>query len=408
MRRNSTEWAYLTDESGREWLSLSKGGDHSISLLRDGNVPARAIYAVPTFCLVTVPKWVNSKESNIISEVIAIDSEQLGVRSEDGPGKLVEWRPIDQNGTRTLIKSIAIPWSLPETDSGQTDWVEFIPQFELYQPPLDSIVIWKEESRWTCGYVRDERWVYAHNLGEVDAFSLAAKEIALTALELNSKGYIPEPKQIIVWSAPTQDIQTALEKEFDIPVHFQPKPQPSANNTKVWSLEPHNISTRKSEAKSRRRGSLLVALLTLGILLLAAGGVFHLKQLETGNTRLRAMIAKNQPEADKIERTIEKWNTLGPAIAPERSPVEIFHQLSMLVPQRGFRITSFEYLNNKTIVIRGEAETLPVAIQFKEKLTQCDQLKDYKWELPQPQPKGDIATFFAQGHYRFTLSSDPK
>lgn len=406
MKRNRADWAYLTDESGRGWLDMSKGEKHGTSLLRDERAPTKALYAVPTFSLITSPKWVNSKDDAIISEVINTESEQLGVRPGDGTGKLVEWRAIDQNGSRTLVQSVAIPWDLPEINSGQTNWMEFIPQFELFEPPVDSLVLWKEAKRWTCGYVRGDQWAYVHNLGEADSFSLTAKEIALTALELNSKGYIPVPRQVVVWSAPTEDVQRALETEFDIPVNFERKPTPSTGNTKAWSLEPHEISTRKTEKKSRRRGAFFVVLLLLVSLLLVLAAVFHLKQLEAGNTILRSRIEKNQPLADEIELTIEKWNTLGPAIAPERSPIEIFHQLSKLVPPRGFRITSFEYLNNKTIVIRGEAETMPQAIQFKEKLSQCVPLQDYKWDLPQPQPKGDVTSFFAQGHYRFSLNPD--
>ena len=116
------------------------------------------------------------------------------------------------------------------------------------------------------------------------------------------------------------------------------------------------------------------------------------------NRALLAKIENNREEADLISATDAKWRSLEPAITPARTPVEIFHQLSLLVPERGFRITSFEYLQSKSVVVRGEAEEIGVSFDFGEALMACKELKDYKWEV-QPQEKGEIASFYGIGTY---------
>ena len=136
MRRNTADWAYLVDETGHGWLNIPESRKKREFLLRQDHVPTKAIYGIPTYHLVTATKWVSTKDQALISEMIETGSEQaLGVDSEGGTGKLVDWQEIGQNGTRTLVQSVAIPWDLPETEDGRISWTEFMPQYEMFQPP---------------------------------------------------------------------------------------------------------------------------------------------------------------------------------------------------------------------------------------------------------------------------------
>jgi len=139
---------------------------------------------------------------------------------------------------------------------------------------------------------------------------------------------------------------------------------------------------------------------------LVCAAFFHLMLLEQGNARLREKVSLNGPAADEIEATMERWETLEPAINPDRSVVEIFHQLSTLLPEKEFRLTAFEVQNSRTIIVRGEGSTMANALQFKGALERAPGLANYEWEVPPPRPKDDLTEFFATGTYRFSQNEE--
>jgi hypothetical protein len=82
-------------------------------------------------------------------------------------------------------------------------------------------------------------------------------------------------------------------------------------------------------------------------------------------------------------------------------PVELFHQVASVFPEKGLRLTHFEIRENGDIVLRGEASSVPLANGFKADLENSPGLGAYRWTVPPPQIEGETATFLATGAYRF-------
>lgn len=403
MTRNFPDWAYLVDEKGRFWYHLGDGTRLPVDGENGVRAPGKCLFAIATNDLVSIPQWVSSKDPAIISQVIEVEISKLGFQRNGGPGKVTDWKPVEINGTRTLVQSVATPWRIEDLENSpsRSEFVDFFPQYALYSPPEDSAVLWKEGDVWVAGYSRGKRWVHVQTLGGDEMLPLLAGEINLTLIELAAKGLLVSASRVVAWAPYELSLHRSLQEETGLPVTFESRPIPSPQSALPWDFEPHEI-TRERLDKIRRRRAVALAFLALFVVLaLAATAVLHLWQLGNANERLRSRIESNRSAAEKIDSAINRWRTLEPAIDPSRSPVEIFHQVALLLPEKGLRLTSFEIRDSRVIEIRAEGATMTNALQIKGAFEKSPELSKYAWEVPQPRAKDDITEIFATGTYRF-------
>ncbi len=76
---------------------------------RSARPPGKSVFAIATNDLVSIPQWVSSKDAGIISQVVAMEVAKLGFQRNGGPGKVSDWKPVELNGTRTLVQSVTTP-----------------------------------------------------------------------------------------------------------------------------------------------------------------------------------------------------------------------------------------------------------------------------------------------------------
>ncbi|MDF1824039.1 MAG: hypothetical protein P1U68_05330 [Verrucomicrobiales bacterium] len=400
MTQTFPDWAYLSDESGRHWYHLSKG----TKLPRDGDgkerPPQKALFAIPSRDLISHPHWVSSKDDAIIAQVVAVETEKLGMRLTPGPGRISDWKPVKYNGTRTLVQSVAIPWDFETGETKATEFIDFIPQYSLYPPPADTVALWKEDGEWIAGYANGNRWAHIQALGELSAGEIAS-EIKLTLIELSAKEIIDETREVVVWGGYDVALHQSLQEQTGFEVRFEPKPLATTTASEGWNFEPHEVSRARIHQSRKKRGAWIGVAVLFAVFLIAAAAVFHLWTLQKTNENLRRRIADNRPAAEVIEKAMTHWDTLSPAIEPRRSPLELFHQISRLLPPKGFRVTSYEVQDHRIISLTGEASNMGTALKFKGDLEENSALSDYEWEERQPRQKGDLIEFNAIGKYRF-------
>lgn len=403
MTRHFPEWAYLVDETGRYWYHLGNGSRQPVEEGKVVRPPGKSLFGIATNDLVSIPQWVPSKDAAIIGEVVDAEIARLGFHRNGGPGKVSDWKPVELNGTRTLVQSIATPWNLDEftASAASADFVEFFPQYALYPPPENAAVLWREGGTWVAGYSRGRRWVHVQTLGGEEMRPLLAGEINLTLIEMTAKGLLDGASQLVVWGTEDPALHRALQSETGLAVHFEPRPLPAPAAAPAWHFEPHEVSRARIGRSRRRRGVFLALVAIVFLFLLAGIAAVHLWQLRNTNENLRHRITANGPDAARIESAMDRWHTLGPAIDPRRSPVELFHLVSDLLPEKGLRLTSFEVRDDKVIEVRAEGATMANAIQIKGALEKNPALSAYNWVIPPPRPKGDFQEVYATGTYRF-------
>lgn len=403
MTRTLPEWAYLVDETGRYWYHLGNGTRQAVEAEKGARPPGKTLFAIATNDLVSIPQWVSSKDPDIIQEVVDAEIARLGFQRNGGPGKVADWKPVELNGTHTLVQSVATPWTLEELakSPAPNEFVNFFPQYALYPPPPGAAVLWREGGTWVAGYSRGNRWIHVQTLGGEEMRPLLAGEINLTLIELSAKGLIEGASRVVVWGPYDLDLHRALQEETGLSVAFENRPAPAPSAAPAWDFEPHEVSRARIARTRRRRGLVAGFLALLAVSLLAAAATFHLWHLDQSNGQLRARISENRGDADTISGAMDRWNTLGPAIDPRRSPVELFHQISTLLPETGLRLTYFEVRDDKVIEVRAEGATMANAIQIKGAFEKAESLADYTWEIPPPRAKDDLTEIIATGTYRF-------
>lgn len=403
MTRTLPEWAYLVDETGRYWYHLGNGTRQAIEGEKGARPPGKTLFAIATNDLVSIPQWVSSKDPDIISEVVEAEISRLGFQRSGGPGKVSDWKPVELNGTRTLVQSVTTPWTLDELakSPAPNEFVDFFPQYALYAPPESAAVLWREGTAWVAGYSRGSRWIHVQTLGGEEMRPLLAGEINLTLIELSAKGLLDGASRVVVWAPYDLELHRALQEETGLAVSFETRPAPAPATAPAWDFEPHEISRARIARTRRRRGLVAGFLALLAMTLLAAAATFHLWHLGESNGELKARIEENRVAADTISSAMDRWHNLGPAIDPRRSPIELFHQVASLLPETGLRITSFEVRDDKVIEVRAEGATMANAIQIKAAFEKAETLADYTWEIPPPRAKDDLTEIFATGTYRF-------
>jgi hypothetical protein len=403
MTRPLPDWAYLVDETGRYWYHLKTGERQAVAPDDPVRPPGKSVFAISTNDLISVPQWVSSKDDSIITQVVAAEVEKLGVSRASGPGRVSDWKPVEYNGTRTLVQSVSTPWQLDELSRTVTpsEFVDFIPQYALYAPPANAAVLWKENDIWVAGYTRGNRWIHVQTLGGQEINDSLAGEINLTLIELSAKGLLEGTERVIVWAPYEVELHRALQEETGLTVDFETRPAPNPDSAADWDFEPHEISRARIGRERGRRAVWIGLLSILAITVLVCAAYFHLAMLERANRSLSIKIEANSEGAAKIESAMERWQVLSPAIDPTRSPVELFHQISLLLPEKGLRLTTFEIQDNRTILIRAEGSTMANALQIKGAFEKAEELSDYEWEIPPPRTKGDVTEIFATGTYRF-------
>jgi len=403
MTRTLPEWAYLVDETGRYWYHLGNGTRQAVEGEKGARPPGKALFAIATNDLVSIPQWVSSKDPVIITEAVEAEIERLGFQRGGGPGKVSDWKPVDLNGTRTLVQSVTTPWALEELAKSlaPNDFVDFIPQYALDPPPESAAVLWREGDSWVAGYSRGSRWIHVQTLGGEEMRPLLAGEINLTFIELSAKGLLEAASRIVVWAPYDLELHRTLQEETGLNVTFETRPAPAPASAPAWDFEPHAVSLVRIGRTRRRRGLVAGFLALLALSLLAAAATFHVWHLGEANSQLKARIAENRADADTISSAMDRWHNLGPAIDPVRSPIELFHQVATLLPETGLRLTSFEVRDDKVIEVRAEGATMANAIQIKAAFENAEALADYTWEIPPPRAKDDLTEIFATGTYRF-------
>jgi len=403
MTRTLPEWAFLVDETGRHWYHLGSGTCQAGEGEDGSRPPGKSLFAIATNDLVSIPQWVNSKDPATITEMVSTEISRHGFQQATGPGKVVDWKPVEQIDNRTLVQSITSPWSLEELTKRQpnSDFVSFFPQYALYAPPENAAVLWREGKRWVAGYSRGSRWLHVQTLGGEEMRPLLAGEVNLTLIELNARALLEGVTRIVVWATYDPELHHALGEETGLSVVFETRPGPDPASAPLWDFEPHEIALARIARTRRRRGLAAAFLALLALSMLAAAATFHLWHLRESNARLMARVEENRGDAATISSAMDRWHTLGPAIDPLRSPIELFHQISLLLPETGLRLTSFEVRDDKVIEVRAEGATMANAIQIKAAFEKAEALADYTWEIPPPRAKDDLTEIFATGTYRF-------
>ena len=354
--------------------------------------------ALPARCVVSVPMRLQGVDAARRESAAQLELEAAGLGTEIADTHNFEMHQLgqDERDQRASVFVQVAPLPTPVLGSGND--AKFAPSVAFKHLTPGEVLIWREAGNWVIAIPHDHgapmhcQALAAHTL---DADAAAEVRCILASLEL--AGLQPNLETICITS-PDEDhdvIPETFREALDLPVVLRREFPPQAP-TEVSRMVPPPVVQYRHERQQRRM--MIMGAAAFAFVLVAALGAFAARVL----MRERSVIAEEtrlknlEPELVAIRDAKAAWDDLLPALTPETYPIESIHQLVILLPPEGIRLTRFE-IRQDGIVLDGEASSLGHGIEFRDKLVAAPAFQRWKWEFPQPTSLPDgRATFRAE------------
>jgi len=368
------------------WRASGKGGLAGVELARLKRadwvgLPQRFVTSLPTrFPAMDVARR---------DAAAQLELEGLGMSGLDEDDFQVVTHDDDQRDQRAIISVQTTQVPVPPEAGLES---KFAPSVAFRSLTPGDVNMWQEQGQW-CLAVADEKGHALHaqalSARQMDADTAAEIRCILSALDL--VGLAPEVKEVAVEVPPAEEPVEVVSEEFrtelDIPV-VEKAPAAPRLPAVDWRLTPDVIVERRRQ--QRQRQTMLLAGMGAVLVLVALLGAFSARLW----TRERAIAAETarldalEPELVTIRDAQQRWVVIEPALTPDKSPSELFHQVVRLLPEKGIRISNFQ-LDGSNIILSGEAQDQSLEGLLRQNLldAKAPAFDGLQWDTPNSQPQ---------------------
>ncbi len=391
MSKTTENILLLPGESGWEIWSGTPAAGFTLTTAtaaeRPGDVtPVPAgdlILLFPVKAVTAVPMRATSEDESLFEDLATLHAERLGLRTDPMGGQLSDTFVVDRvpEGS-TLLSVILRP--LEDGDLPQRGPREFDVSPRTLPLAGDSIAIWKELGRWVFAFSKNGRMAYcqATSIATHSPDAALVREIRIAFSQLAFQDIRIEPTRVFLWTS-ADDVSTdAVTAAFGRMVEKAPRPAPvlPAERSK---LLPADVRAARREALKRR--NILLAGGTAAALYLGFAGwlAFGVWKESSQATKLRQQAQAAAPDAAAYSLHQQKWDELV-LIDLENSPVEILLQVAKCIPPNtGLRLRTAD-VSGAEVKLIGEASQPGSVNEFSKKLSQSNELLNFKWQTPPP------------------------
>jgi hypothetical protein len=377
----------------------------------DGTVTSLAgarIFAFPVRAAFAVPLWVPSTDPEAVSGALDIQLEKLNLKTEEGGGRLVHQQTLEQGDGQTLALATVLNERQLKSFPGGGIPEQFEISPSLFDLPENSLILWRELGKVVAVLTRGDHPVHFQTLGSNSINAAAVHELELVLMQLDMQGMDGDLEQIVLWTdAVDAEGEAALRQAFGVPVVRRKKPVPELPEYAAPFL-PRQVAEARVEAARRARVLRLVGVGALAYLAAAAAyGFFAFRDILAAK-ELRKQRDALENLAGGVDSERARWITLLDVTHANRYPLERFFQVAKTLEEGSqVRLTKFTFEPNK-LIVTGEAENVPRAINFQNLLARDPGLSDYTWEKSAPRgEKNGFASFQAIGTLNNALPVQP-
>jgi len=366
------------------------------------------VFGFPVRAAFAIPLWVPSIDPEAVRGAMDIHLEKLGLKTDEGAGRVIEFHTVDQTETQTFEMAIVLNERQLKTFPGGGIPAQFEISPSLFYLPDNSLVLWKELGKIVAVLTRRDRPIHFQSLGSPALSPAAVHELELVLMQLDMQDLTGEIEQIVLWTEAVEpEGEAALRQAFGLPIVHQRKPAP-ALPAETSSLLPRQVAEAR-ETAARRRRYIQITLAAAAVYLLAAGtyGFFCVRDV------LATKKLKEQRDAlDRIAGRVDvdraRWFKMLEVTHADRYPLERFFQVTKMLDENSqVRLTKFTFEPNK-LVIAGEAENVPKAITYQTALARDPTLAEYEWDRAPPRgEKSGNASFQIVGTLKNALPVTP-
>lgn len=338
------------------------------------------LVALPARCVLALPIWVETTESQVLREMVELQLEMLGVAAGPRLETDVRIQPLADSGNKTLVRTLVYPPNLPADTP--------LPASALFEPaPLlaeledETLHLWEESGRLVAVLVTDGKTV----CWEAADRDLERRELLawLNCLLLQLRG-----DEIIKSDLALKDWSGRLAGQAPFGCSHRPAtPQEQERGPKpampaapsAWLAPEGRAMREQSRVRSRfAAAAALVLAMALVVISVAAGYQWFLgAQMREVRREAAALSGTAQP----LQQIARKWRRLEAATETRFFPLEVLHQVVSRMPSDGVRLTTVDLVRDR-IHVEGEASNVGAATRFFNNLKEVP--ADIRWEMPPP------------------------
>jgi hypothetical protein len=396
MRRRTQHLLRFPGEEGVEtWVGNSP---QQLQLVEAPAEMSGGVTAIETLAFDSAPFWLLINDGNgHEADAVALRWESQGIVSNSSTKPWTHWT-VAKSGKRALIATVSLT-----SESALSDWLRQSPEwFEpsacLLPLPADAVCVWRELGRYVAAFTRGGKLLHVTTLTSRSLDADAAFELRDLHMALQAHGLVEKIQAVHVWTRSETDFLPQLACLFDDAAMIKEARPAPVLPAQPSGLLPTEMVHIRQQKKQQRQAMLLMAAATMIYLCFFSAWWVGLRLRESQLVGAEGALAAAQPEVNTVVGAQQQWMDVESAINPDMYPVELFHQIALLLPDEGIRLKEFQIVGDR-LIVSGEAASVNHALMFKEKLAACEPLQRYSWNFPVPRIRDEDsrAEFRAEG-----------
>lgn len=264
-------------------------------------------------------------------------------------------------------------------------------------PPGEvSLAAWAEQDQLVVALVSDEKLSWAHVISSLEADTILS-ELPGLLISAELDGVNTNFANIRL-GPDCSHLEQPLASAFRKPVLPLSDDVEAKSGLDLLPVSWQDEARRQSRGEKLKQNLLMAAVVYL---LLVACGFGYLAWMKVRAQKLQAEVQKLKPEIDVIDGEKARWDVMGAAILPERSALEVLHQLTKSrAGNASLQFTGFNY-SPREWVLKGEGAN-EVYFTFCQDLKKNADLNE-TFDLTYPNP-----TILKEEKVGFTITGKPR
>lgn len=337
--------------------------------------------ALPMRSVVSVPMRFPAMAADRRDSAALLELEGVGITAGEADFQVeVRDSGLHEQRAWTVVQS---PVLAPHISQAPLD-AKFAPSVSFRTLKRGEAQIWEENSHLAIA-IPDEngKVLHAQALTAHEPDEDAAAEIRCVFAALDLAGVAPEVQDVVLQqpdSAPVAVTLDAFAAGLPLPVKTE-VPRPPHAPQDSWRLVPPAIMQKRQDRRQQQTMMMAGAGFILVLLALLGSYAGRLWSRERSLKAEVARIEQAEPQLKMITEAQDQWRAIEQAVTPEKFAMEVFHQVSMLLPPEGIRLQVFE-LRDGHIILQGEASNQALANGLREDLQRVPAFAGLAWDTP--------------------------
>lgn len=337
--------------------------------------------------------WLETTEEKAVPDLLRMQCERRALLRHE---EVWTHRVLRVEGGRSLAQMMILQNAVPPAVDQQAD-ARFEAFARCLSLPPRAVCLWMSLGSVEVALTNDDDVAYFQALPHQGLTRECLGDVKTLLWQASAQGWIAACESLVLVGEWNFAIPADWGQALGLKIARMDRDRLSAPAAPL-ELTPKGVRHLRIARRRRRR------LTGAGLTLAAVYAVFLLVQIITGavtgmaNAGLQSRLDQMMPRVLEMQQTARTFDALNPALDTRTYPLEILYRVTVLLPERGVRLTRFEITGDR-LEIGGESTTAREAFDYMRNLEEAESLNHIEWETaPQPIPlPNDTTRFSIQG-----------